>query len=259
MLDLFIDTDEAFRVPVALAFVQQPGDTVQATPIAPAVRVGALNVFEELVPDGTEVTLDIESGPPATIDGNVAATVGGEASFPDLAVDGVGVFSLRATSGLAATAVSDTFESTLPPPPIVTLQYSAAPAADSEVTQLAVIEYMVRVTIGDGPLTQPLKLGATVGEGLTVGTVSWNPGGFNSLVGASGIDLSLPEGTVPGTYQVAFTAQVDGDATGRVECPLAIVIDGGDPAAACNGCATMGHTAVPREAAIFDDGFETGF
>ncbi len=115
--DLFIDTDLAYQVPAALAFTQQPGNTAPGTPIAPTVRVGVLNVFDDVVPDGTQVTLGINTGPAATLAGNLAATVAGEAQFPALSVDTVGSFTLRAVAGRAEWAISDEFQSAVPPTP----------------------------------------------------------------------------------------------------------------------------------------------
>lgn len=116
---VFIDTDMAYQIPAALAFMQQPGNTVPGTPIAPSVRVGVVNVFDEVVPDGTQVTLGINTGPPTTLTGHLATTVAGEAVFPNLTVANVGTFTLRAMAGRAPWAISGSFEIAAPLAPVI--------------------------------------------------------------------------------------------------------------------------------------------
>ena len=66
----------------------------------PAIKVGVVNILDQPVPDGTLVTLEIESGGPPgeTLIGATETTTSGVATFPSLEFDSQGTYRLVARS-----------------------------------------------------------------------------------------------------------------------------------------------------------------
>lgn len=88
-------------IPSQLVFLEESATAILDEPVAPAIAVGVMNILQEVVPDGTPVTLEIAqgSGPPgASMTGTEASTVGGVASFTQLTFDTVGTYRLVARS-----------------------------------------------------------------------------------------------------------------------------------------------------------------
>jgi hypothetical protein len=84
-----------------LEFLQETGVATANVPVTPAVEVGALNLLDQPVPDGTPVTLEIAEGTGpagASLGGASATTTAGIASFPDLSFDMAGTYRLLARS-----------------------------------------------------------------------------------------------------------------------------------------------------------------
>ncbi|MCB1588732.1 MAG: hypothetical protein KDI56_07500, partial [Xanthomonadales bacterium] len=73
--NLLVTATEAEPIPAVLSFLNLPTVGLVGQPLAPAVEVGVVNVFDETIADGTTVTLEIAAGPMATLSGNSATTV----------------------------------------------------------------------------------------------------------------------------------------------------------------------------------------
>ncbi|MGB0132802.1 hypothetical protein, partial [Dokdonella sp.] len=98
---LSVHASDAAAIPSDLEFLQEPTTAVENQTVAPAVKIGVLNILDQPVPDVTSVTLEIAagSGPPgAGLLGNNAITVGGIATFHTLKFDTLGTYRLVARS-----------------------------------------------------------------------------------------------------------------------------------------------------------------
>jgi hypothetical protein len=93
-----------------LIFDQQPTDTPGGAPIndvTVSIEDASGNVITD---DNVDVTLEIEAGPSATLEGTVTEpTIDGVATFDDLSLESAGSYTLKATDGRDTNATSDTF------------------------------------------------------------------------------------------------------------------------------------------------------
>jgi hypothetical protein len=99
--DLQAGASAAPKLPSQLTFVVEPTSGFVNQALVPAPELEVVNVYDQPVPNGTIVTMSIQSGPGgASLDGTIAeATVAGSAQFDNLKADTVGVYRLRALSG----------------------------------------------------------------------------------------------------------------------------------------------------------------
>jgi len=99
---LQVGAADAPIIPSQLAFLVEPTSGFVNRPLMPAVEVGVVNVFDEVIGDGTMVEVGIESGPGvAMLSGEFEPTVAGAARFDSLQVDLPGVYRLQARAGRA--------------------------------------------------------------------------------------------------------------------------------------------------------------
>jgi hypothetical protein len=109
-------TSAAFDVsvgpPAQLNVVAQPGDGRTSTVLSPALEVTVQDAVGNPIDGGIDVTVTLGSGPPEGIltGTTTAQPVAGRASFPDLAVSGVGAYTLKAQAagGLSASTITFT-------------------------------------------------------------------------------------------------------------------------------------------------------
>jgi hypothetical protein len=114
--DLQVGASDAPLLPSELAFLVEPTSGLINRPLTPALEVGAVTVFDQVVPDGTLVEVDIESGPPgATLLGAIEPTVAGTARFDSLTADLPGIYRMRARAGRAT--LSSLVDITITTPP----------------------------------------------------------------------------------------------------------------------------------------------
>src|SRR5690606_36670470 len=92
-------------------------------------------------------------------------------------------------------------------PVAITVVKSANPDSGTEVRAGDTIAYTLSVTVANSATTQPLTLNDTLGTGLSFGEVT-NAGAFAC---SGSLDCELPAGTLPGVYEIAYTAIVDAD------------------------------------------------
>lgn len=83
-----------------LEFLQEVTSAFEDQPVTPAIKVGVVNILDQPVPDGTLVTLEIESGGPPgeTLIGASETTTAGVATFAALEFDSQGTYRLIARS-----------------------------------------------------------------------------------------------------------------------------------------------------------------
>jgi hypothetical protein len=113
---LQVGASDAPLLPSELAFLVEPTSGLINRPLTPALEVGAVTVFDQVVPDGTLVEVDIESGPPgATLLGAIEPTVAGTARFDSLTADLPGIYRMRARAGRAT--LSSLVDITITTPP----------------------------------------------------------------------------------------------------------------------------------------------
>ena len=100
--DLQVGSSDAPVIPSELAFLVVPTDGLINRPLMPALDVGVVTVFDQLVPDGTLVEVGIDSGPSgANLLGTMEPTVAGSARFDSLRANLPGTYRLRARAGRA--------------------------------------------------------------------------------------------------------------------------------------------------------------
>ena len=98
--NLQVGASDAPIIPARITFLQEPTDGEVSGALSPAFEVAVDNVFGELVPDGTLVSLVIDTGPAgAVLSGAIEPMVGGVARFENLTVDLPGTYRLRAIAG----------------------------------------------------------------------------------------------------------------------------------------------------------------
>ncbi|WP_202905297.1 OmpA family protein, partial [Luteimonas abyssi] len=130
----------------------------------------------------------------------------------------------------------------------ITVAKTSDPAPGGEVSPGDTLTYTLTVTVANAATTEALTLVDTLGVGLTFGAVT-DAGAFAC---AGALTCTLPAGTLPGTYALAYTATVDADATGTVgNVVVASHPSGGnDPDPVCATCATEHPVAAPVIAVI---------
>jgi hypothetical protein len=105
--DLQVGASAAPDIVSELAVLQQPPPGTVGHALAPTLEIGAINVFDELVPDGAMVTIDVANGPAgAVLSQSAAMTVTGMASFPNLSASPAGTYQLRARADRAQITTS---------------------------------------------------------------------------------------------------------------------------------------------------------
>ncbi|MBN8728049.1 MAG: DUF11 domain-containing protein, partial [Xanthomonadales bacterium] len=124
--------------------------------------------------------------------------------------------------------------------PVVSVAKSSNPASGTAVAAGDTITYTLTATVSDAALVTDLVLTDTLSGDQTFGTVT-SIGSFTAnTAGAPTLVFTLPNGTVPGTYSVSYTATVDATATGIVG--NGVVATGGTPPGgtppSCTTCTT---------------------
>ena len=130
--------------------------------------------------------------------------------------------------------------------PAVTFSKSVVlPVGQTEVSVGDTLTYNLQVVVGDAVTTSPVTLTDTLGQGLTLGTVT--AGSLSCGVG-NPLVCTLPANTAPGTYLVTYTAIVNELATGFVRN---VVVATGDDAPTCQGaCQTETIVTEPLPAIV---------
>ena len=146
--------------------------------------------------------------------------------------------------------------------PQVSVTKAANPASGSQVSAGQTITYTLTVMITDAALTATLDLSDTLDADLTFGSVT-NPGAFSANTAGNPLVFTLPSGTTPGSYSVAYTATVNNGATGTVGNSVVITGQGGDPDPQCPSCSTNHPVGIPDlllvKQAVLDDTNGNGF
>ncbi|HET8900118.1 MAG TPA: isopeptide-forming domain-containing fimbrial protein [Rhodanobacteraceae bacterium] len=130
----------------------------------------------------------------------------------------------------------------------VTVTKTADPASGTAVSVGQTITYTLTAVVVDSALSSDLVLADTLGSGLSFGSVT-SAGPFTpNTTAAPVLTFTLPNGTVPGTYAVEYTATV---ATGAGSNPghtvgnaVEITGNGGDPDPTCSNCTTTHDVAA---------------
>ena len=113
--DVQVGASAAPDIVSEMAILQQPSTGTVGQALMPTFEVGAINVFDQAL-SGALVSVEIATGPPgAVLTQNIASTVAGAASFPNLAVSAPGVYQLRARADRAQ--VTSMMQLTVAAPP----------------------------------------------------------------------------------------------------------------------------------------------
>lgn len=125
-------------------------------------------------------------------------------------------------------------------PVAITVVKTADPAAGAEVRVGDTIAYTVAVTVANSVTTQPFTLTDTLGPGLVFGAVT-DAGAFTC---SGALECALPAGTLPGLYEVAYTATVGVDA--RQQVRNQVTAAGGGDTPDCSSCSVEHLLADPK-------------
>lgn len=211
-------TSSSFSViaaaPSQLVFIQQPSDTTAGSTISPAITVEVEDQYGNLVStDTSSVILTLTNGPGSLSGGGAVTAENGIATFNDVSITTSGVYSLTASDGSLAQAISSNF--TVFAAAAAQLVFSEQP---SNVTAGATIAPEVTVAVED-------QYGNVVLSDSSSVTVAANtgPGTLNETATVQAIDgvatfnnLSL---TTSGTYTLAA---IDGSLSGAVSSSFAV-------------------------------------
>ncbi|SOD54048.1 conserved repeat domain-containing protein/fimbrial isopeptide formation D2 domain-containing protein [Pseudoxanthomonas wuyuanensis] len=116
-------------------------------------------------------------------------------------------------------------------PAAVTRAKTSNPASGSSVEVGDTITYTLTLTVAGSATTQLEALQDTLGTGLSFGSIVSQSAEFAGSCAGSGqaLTCSLPSGTLPGVYEVVYTATVAAGATGSLSNTV-------------NDCAAIGDT-----------------
>ncbi len=181
-------TSSAFDISAAaaikLGFAVQPSNTKAGDSITPAVEIELLDAFDNRVTSATDlIAIDLDTNPgPGTLSGTLSvAAVAGVARFSDLSINRVATgYTLAATSGSLAGAVSNTFAVSHGDPALLSIAVQP-----TDTTAGGTITPAVDVSLLDG-FGNP----ATTATNTVTMAIDTNPGG----------------GTLSGTTSVAAVA-----------------------------------------------------
>nr|WP_244877994.1 OmpA family protein [Croceibacterium atlanticum] len=177
-----------------------------------------------------EFTLPAGTGP-GTYDAVYTATVTADAS-------GAVSNAVVGTGGDDATCSGDCDTDTSVVAPGVTYAKTASTAGP--VSAGDVITYTISTIVANSQTTGDVVLADTLGSGLDFTAVT-DAGAYGvDASGAPVVEFTLPAGTAPGTYEVSYTATVNGSASGSVS--NAVVGTGDDDPTCTVNCGTQ--TAV---------------
>ena len=146
--------------------------------------------------------------------------------------------------------------------PQVSVTKVSAPISGTQVSVGQTITYTLTAVVTDAALTSNLNLSDTLDADLSFGSVT-NAGVFSANTAGNPLVFTLPSGTTPGSYSVAYTATVNNDATGTVGNSVVITDSGGDPDPQCPSCSTNHPVGIPDlllvKQALLDDTNGNGF
>ena len=220
-----------------------PGDTVVYTlsvTVANSITTGAVTLTDTISGDQS-LSGALPAGCAASGGGLVctlpAGTLPGSYSFSYstlVAADATGTLgNVVVPSGIdAPTCVSC---STTHPvvATAVTVSKSSNPASGTSVSAGDTLSYTLTVTVANSVTTDAVTLTDTIsGDQTRTGAL---PAGC--VATASGLQCTLPAGTLPGTYTFAYTTLVDTDASGTLG--NVVVPSGGDTPTCALACSTQ--------------------
>jgi uncharacterized repeat protein (TIGR01451 family)/fimbrial isopeptide formation D2 family protein len=143
-------------------------------------------------------------------------------------------------------------------PAIVTRAKTSNPATGASVEVGDTITYTLALTVAGSITTQVEQLQDTLGSGLTFGSITSQAPEFGASCAVAGqaLTCSLPAGTLPGTYNVVYTATVAAGATGSVSNTLNDCAAVGTPCGTSHpiSSVTVGKSASPANSASVEAG-----
>ncbi|MGI4817558.1 MAG: isopeptide-forming domain-containing fimbrial protein, partial [Janthinobacterium lividum] len=119
------------------------------------------------------------------------------------------------------------------------VRYSKSADVTEAVKVGDTITYTLTAVVENAQLTEVFTLTDTLGTGLTFGSVS-DAGAFTCT---GSLSCTLPVGTVPGTYELVYTASVNADAAGTVKNA---VVGTGSNASCENNCEVITPVEDPK-------------
>lgn len=151
------------------------------------------------------------------------------------AVTGTGTGTLPCTANCSTTT----------PVRAASVSYHKTTGTASPVRVGDTVDYRVEVVVGDSRTSDVVTLTDTLGVGLDLVAVT-QPGAFTCNA-ANPLVCTLPAGTVPGTYPVAYQARVNAQASGSVRNT---VLATGNDNPSCSADCSTGHTLRATEVQV---------
>jgi len=205
-----------------LAFVPVPASAQTGVPISPSIQVEVMDAAGHVAANDTSyVTLSIATGPAGgTLLGTVTERAqNGVATFPDLALDTVGAYTLMASDGSLLSATSGTIHVT--PVPSSTITFPTA-SAYGPVTWTGTITGTAMDTSGAGLASVSVSIfnGTDYWKGADAAFDSATPVFNQSVLSGTSWSYALPAGKlVNGTTYTVKSQAIDND--NDVEVPKA--------------------------------------
>ncbi len=221
--------DASLHEPVTLTDTLGTGLTFGAVTSAGAFTCNAANPLVCTLPAGTAPG-SYAVVYTATVDADASGTVGNNVVADKPA-------------GIDPDPVCTTCDTDHPVVPSTsTVSKSSTPASNVPVNPGTTIAFTLTTVVTGSVTTEPVTLVDTLGPGLTFVTVT-DPGAY----ACSGtLTCVLPAGTLPGSYNLVYTATVDMDAAGVLtNTVVPSNPDGGDPEPVCTACDTVHPVSRP--------------
>jgi subtilase family serine protease len=172
--------------PAVLAFTQQPSPVMISTNIAPSITVAVEDSDGNIVTgDHSTISLSV-AGDTTSLSGQLSATaVNGIATFSDVSVAAAGTYSLLASDGSLASATSNSFVVSVPPPVVATTLVFGQNIASANVGSPIIPSVTVFLESPDGEVVSTDESAVTIS--LAAGSNINSPTGALTVNAVNGI------------------------------------------------------------------------
>jgi subtilase family serine protease len=191
--------------PAQVVFAQQPSAVMVGSNIAPSITVAVEDSSGNIVTsDDSAVTLSV-AGATTSLSGQlIANAVNGIATFSDISVAAAGTYSLVATDGALASATSNSFVASVPPPVVSTQLVFGQTINSANVGSPIIPSVTVFLESPDGEVVSTDESAVTIS--LAAGSTTNAPTGALTVNAVNGIaTFSDIVFAAPGTAALTVT------------------------------------------------------
>lgn len=216
-----------------LVFIQQPTNALIGKTISPPIMVAIEYQGNVVTSENSTLTLAISSGPSgASVGGRLSVSaMSGVATFSDISLNLPGNYTLSATDGILASAVSAGFSVAAPH-----LVFSSQPV---NIFAGIPISPPITVAVEDSSGHVITSDGSTITLGILTGPAGTSLGGTVSVAAVRGVaNFSNITANTPGNYRLTAG---DGPFTGATSTGFTVAIPGWIDAASMNVISGWGY------------------